>query len=465
MFKNHNRHDVRERQAGEQRMLDRHGLWRSIVRFSLPVIGCGIVQQSFNSIDLAVVGRMVSSSALAAVGANGPVISLIITLFMGLALGSNVVISRALGARNDEVVRRTVATQAMVAVVAGVFLLIVGIGLSAPLLASLDTPDDILPSATRYLRIYALGFPAMLVYNFMSAVLRSMGDTRRPFLWLVIGGVVNLALNLMLVYVFGMGVEGVAIATSVSNVVSAAGVTLKLMRTDGPTRFVPGQMRIYASEFWAMVRIGLPAGIQGTLFAFSNVIIQSALNRLGASAMAGSAAALTYELYGYFVISAFVQAALAFVSINYGAGQYDNCRRIMWRCMVLALGGSFVLNSLVVLNNYTAVAVLTSSSEAIHYGMLRISNVLLWQFVACSYEISGTAMRALGHSLTPMMITLLGTCVMRVWWVRLSGFILDFNMLMAIYPITWFFTGCIMMVAYFFVSHRAFSHPCVKLVK
>ena len=456
MFKNHNRHDVRERQAGEQRMLDRHGLWRSIVRFSLPVIGCGIVQQSFNSIDLAVVGRMVSSSALAAVGANGPVISLIITLFMGLALGSNVVISRALGARNDEVVRRTVATQAMVAVVAGVFLLIVGIGLSAPLLASLDTPDDILPSATRYLRIYALGFPAMLVYNFMSAVLRSMGDTMRPFLWLVIGGVVNLALNLMLVYVFG---------TSVSNVVRAAGVTLKLMRTDGPTRFVPGQMRIYASEFWAMVRIGLPAGIQGTLFAFSNVIIQSALNRLGASAMAGSAAALTYELYGYFVISAFVQAALAFVSINYGAGQYDNCRRIMWRCMVLALGGSFVLNSLVVLNNYTAVAVLTSSSEAIHYGMLRISNVLLWQFVACSYEISGAAMRALGHSLTPMMITLLGTCVMRVWWVRLSGFILDFNMLMAIYPITWFFTGCIMMVAYFFVSHRAFSHPCVKLVK
>ena len=137
----------------------------------------------------------------------------------------------------------------------------------------------------------------------------------------------------------------------------------------------------------------------------------------------------------------------------------------MWRCMVLALGGSFVLNSLVVLNNYTAVAVLTSSSEAIHYGMLRISNVLLWQFVACSYEISGAAMRALGHSLTPMMITLLGTCVMRVWWVRLSGFILDFNMLMAIYPITWFFTGCIMMVAYFFVSHRAFSHPCVKLVK
>lgn len=313
-------------------MLDRRTLWRTLIMFALPIIGSGVVQQSFNSVDLAVVGHFIGSNALAAVGANGAVISLIITMFMGIALGANVVIARALGAGNPEVVRHSGSTQALFSIVAGVGLAVLGLLIAAPILTMLDTPDDVLPQATLYLKIYALGFPGMMIYNFSSAVLRSIGDTLRPLVWLVIGGVVNVALNVVLVVCFGAGVEGVAIATAISNYVSAAGVLFILLRSKGDLHLSLKGMRFYWPEFQAMVRIGLPAGVQGTLFALSNVVIQSAINAFGAQVMAGSAAAVVYEVYGYFIISAFVQAAVAFVSINYGAGQMGMCKSVIWRC-------------------------------------------------------------------------------------------------------------------------------------
>lgn len=438
-------------------MLRREGLTWSLIRFSLPIIGCGLVQQAFNSIDVAVVGRMVSSSALAAVGANGPVISLIITLFMGLGVGINVVVSRALGERNYGRVRRTVATQAVVSAAVGIILLLTGLAVARPLLAALDTPAEILEAATSYLQIYALGFPAMLAYNFSSAVLRSVGDTFRPFLWLVAGGVVNLCLNLVFVCVFGMGVEGVAIATSVSNYVSAAGVIWILSREKGSIRLQRRHLRFYGAEFAAIVRIGLPAGVQGTLFALSNVIIQSAINLLGPDAMAGSAAAITYELYGYFIISAFVQAATAYVGINYGAGQYSNCRIIVWRCVALSALFSFVLNTAVVCFSTAASQLLTGDGASLEYAVMRIQLVLFWQFVASSYEVCGGALRALGYSILPMLITLGGTCVVRIWWVRLSGFTLDYTRLLSVYPATWCLTGVVMVIAYCLVARRAYS--------
>lgn len=445
-------------------MLDRHTLWRTLILFALPIIGSGVVQQSFNSVDLAVVGRFIGSDALAAVGANGSVISLIITLFMGIALGANVVISRALGADNPEVVRHSVSTQALFSIAAGVFLAVLGLIIAEPILTLLDTPANVLPQATLYLKIYALGFPGMMIYNFISAVLRSIGDTMRPLIWLIIGGVVNVILNIVLVVYTGTGVEGVAIATAVSNYVSAAGVAVILMRTRGDLHLSFKGIRMYWPEFRAMVRIGLPAGIQGTLFALSNVVIQSNINLFGAEVMAGNAAALVYEVYGYFIISAFVQAAVAFVSINYGASQMAMCRIVTRRCMLLGAAGTLVFNGFVAWQGTFAIGLLTDSPEAVHYGLMRLNIVLIWQFIATSYEVAGGALRGLGYSFIPMVITLLGTCVVRIIYVKFTSFGQSIESLLNIYPLTWLLTGVGMLVTYFIISRKVFREPRQRLV-
>lgn len=445
-------------------MLNPHGLWRTIILFALPIIGSGVVQQSFNSVDIAVVGRFIGSDALAAVGANGAVISLIITLFMGIALGANVVISRALGAKNPVVVRNSVSTQALFSVAAGIFLAVLGVVIADPVLTLLDTPETVLPRATLYLKIYALGFPGMMVYNFSSAVLRSIGDTFRPMVWLVIGGVVNVALNLTLVIGLGSGVEGVAIATAVANYVSAAGVLAILVRRKDDLHVSICDMKIHWPEFKAMVRIGLPAGLQGTLFALSNVVIQSAINGFGPQVMAGNAAALVYEVYGYFIISAFVQAAVAFVSINYGAGQMDMCSRVIWRCMILGAVGASLFNGVAVWQGQWTIGILTDNPEALHYGLVRLGVVLVWQFIAVSYEVAGGGLRGLGYSVTPMVITLLGTCVVRIIYVKFIPADESISDLLKIYPLTWLLTGIGMLAAYFIISRKVYRSPRQKLV-
>lgn len=445
-------------------MLDSHRLWRNLIVFSLPVIGSGVVQQSFNSIDIAVVGRFIGSDALASVGANGAVISLIITLFMGVALGTNVVIARALGAQNDDVVRRSVATQGLFAIAAGIFLAILGLAVAEPLLRILDTPKEVLTQATLYLKIYALGFPGMMIYNFSSAVLRSIGDTLRPLIWLVVGGLVNVSLNLILVLKFNAGVEGVAIATTVANYVSAVGVTYILIRTKSNIHLSLRHLRIYKPEFMAMVRIGLPAGVQGTLFALSNVIIQSAINSFGPQAMAGNAAALVYELYGYFIITAFVQAAVAFVSMNYGAGQMQMCKKITWRCVILGAFGCAIFNGIVVWQGNFSISILTAHPQAWEYGLMRLHTVLLWQFIATSYEVLGGALRGLGYSFMPMVVTLLGTCVVRIIYVKCLFDFENIVSLLRVYPLTWIITGVGMWVMYIIISKKVYSSPRRKLV-
>ena len=304
----------------------------------------------------------------------------------------------------------------------------------------------------------------MMIYNFISAVLRSIGDTMRPLIWLIIGGVVNVILNIVLVVYTGTGVEGVAIATAVSNYVSAAGVAVILMRTRGDLHLSFKGIRMYWPEFRAMVRIGLPAGIQGTLFALSNVVIQSNINLFGAEVMAGNAAALVYEVYGYFIISAFVQAAVAFVSINYGASQMAMCRIVTRRCMLLGAAGTLVFNGFVAWQGTFAIGLLTDSPEAVHYGLMRLNIVLIWQFIATSYEVAGGALRGLGYSFIPMVITLLGTCVVRIIYVKFTSFGQSIESLLNIYPLTWLLTGVGMLVTYFIISRKVFREPRQKLV-
>lgn len=428
-------------------MLSSRGMTRKLVWFALPIMASGIVQQSFNAIDVAVVGRFVGSGAVASVGTNTPVISLIINLFIGIAVGSNVVIANYIGQKDEHGVSRSVHTSMLLSLVCGVFLLILGEAVARPVLHMMSAPEDVLDDAVLYLRIFALGFPAMMVYNFVSAILRSVGDTRRPFYWLCIGGGVNVLLNLIFVICLKMGVEGVAIATAVSNYLSAIGVTVILMREEGALRLTLAKLKIHRRELVKILQVGLPAGIQGMVFALSNAFIQSGINSFGREAMAGSAAALNFELYCYFVISSFGQAATAFISQNFGAGQWENVMRVYRRCMWLAVGSCLALNILFVGMREQFLSLFIDSPEAIALGAIRMQYVLLFQFIACSYEIAGASMRAIGHSMTPTVIVIVGTCLLRVCWAS-AGRFAELRDLLLVYPISWILTGAAVLLAW-----------------
>jgi putative MATE family efflux protein len=434
-------------------MLSSKGLTRKIIVFALPLMASGIVQQSFNSIDVAVVGKFVGSHALAAVGSNGPIIGLIVNLFVGIAVGANVIISTYLGQRNKEGVERAVATSSLIALIGGLLLLVIGVSIARPMLELLGTPENIIDDAAGYLRLYAVGFPAMLIYNFGSAILRSIGDTKRPFYWLVAGGLVNVTLNLVFVLIFGMGVYGVALGTVLSNCVSASGVVMILMKESGPVRLEIRKLKLWKVQSEKILQVGVPAGVQGMVFSLSNVFIQSAINSYGAEAVAGSAAALNFEFYSYFIISSFVQAVMAFTSQNYGAGQLHQCRVIFGRCMALAVASCLLVGSVIVIFHSQFISLFTSSPQATQYATDRVFAVFVFQCLACTYEVAGGSLRALGYSMTPMLFTVFGTCVVRVAWVSLAYYH-SFSELLAIYPITWTITGTMVVSAWFVIAKR-----------
>lgn len=429
--------------------------WRNMLVFAIPLIASGVLQQSFNSVDIAVVGRFAGHKALAAVGSNGSVISLIVNLFVGLSVGANVVLANYIGRSNSEGIKRTVSTTAALALTSGFLLLAVSQVVAAPLLEMLGTPDEVLDDATTYLRIYSLGMPFMMVFNFGSALLRSCGDTRRPFYALVAGGLVNVALNLLFVICFSMGVKGVAIATVIANVVSASIIFEVLRREEEPYRLRIKAMSFERGELSKILKIGVPAGVQGMVFSLSNVFIQSAINSFGTDAMAGSAAALNYESYSYFIIVAFAQSVVAFTGQNFGAGNLSRCRRVLWVGMVLSVAGSGLIDLLVVLFDRQAIAVFTTAPSVMEYALTRIHVVLAYQFIACSYEIAGASMRGQGYSLTPTLITIGGTCVLRLGWVfLLNNSEASFGQLLTIYPITWVVTGVAMLITRAMISRH-----------
>ncbi len=353
-------------------MLERKGLTRKLIMFVLPVLACGIVQQSFNAVDIAVVGKFVGHEALAAVGSNGPVIGLIVNLFMGLSLGANVVIANFIGQRNSDGIRKAVSTSAALALVCGIGMTIIGLTIARSILQLLETPQEVIDKATEYLMIFSTGFPGMMIFNFGSAILRSIGDTKRPFYCLVAGGIVNVTLNLVFVLGLGMKVEGVAIATSISNYVSAAGIVYLLLKETGDIKLIIKDISFHKSALSKIIRIGLPAGVQGMVFALSNVFIQSGINSFGPETVSGSATALTFEFYCYFVIVAFTQACIAFIGQNFGAGQYDMCRSIFKRCMLLSLVTSAALNLLIFAINPYAISIFTDDPTVAAHASTRI---------------------------------------------------------------------------------------------
>ena len=437
-------------------------LFRKIIIFALPLLASGVLQQSFNAVDIAVVGRFSSHQALAAVGSNGPVINILINLFIGISIGANVVISNYIGRKNNVGIRKAISTISAVALVSGFFLLLLGFFLARPILELINTPDDVIDLATKYLQIYFLGMPFFMIYNFGAAIMRSMGDTKRPFYSLVIAGIINTLLNLLFVAKLGMDVDGVAIATVIANMINAAFIVYWLRREAEPFTLNLRSFYINTGEMRKMLQIGIPAGLQGMVFSVANTFILSAINHYGSDAIAGSAAALNYEVYCYFIMTAFCQSTVAFVSQNYGAGQYERCRRVFRICMLMSVVCCGTANILITCNANFFIGLFSTNPEVITYGITRLQCVLLLQFLASSYEISGSALRGLGYSMTPTVLTIFGTCVLRLIWIyTVCSDNNDFEQLLYIYPITWVITGLAVYIAYRRISAKVFKKKVI----
>lgn len=433
-----------------------HGpLLAKIIIFAMPLAASSILQQLFNSVDVAVVGRFDSSYALAAVGSNGPVISLLINLFLGISMGANVVISNHIGQKDNNLTKYAIRTTAATALFSGLALAVIGVLAARPILTIMGTPTEVLDMAVRYLRIYFIGTPFLLIYNFGSAILRSKGDTSRPLYILVIAGIINTVLNLILVIVFHMGVAGVAIATDIANVFSAASIIFLLIREEEPYRLNLRSIGINKNELKSMLMIGVPAGLQGMVFSFSNVLLQTTINSHGADAVAGSAAAVNFEYYCYFIISAFNGAAITFIAQNYGAGNYNRVKRIYWLCLGLSTLLSVASAQLFIWQKTFFVSLFTPDASVAEYAYTRMLIVLSWQFIACSYEISASAMRGMGKSMLPTLLTIVGTCLLRVVWVfAVCPVWTSYQTIMIVYPITWITTGIMVFTAFHITARK-----------
>ncbi len=421
-----------------------------ILVFALPLALSSILQQMFNSVDVAVVGHYVGAKALAAVGSNGPVIGLFINLLSGLSLGTNAVVSNHIGRHDPYRTRRAVATSMRVAVIGGLLIACVGIASARGILELMGTPDDVMESAVLYLRCFMLGVPFLSIFNFGASILRSVGDTRRPLYILVCSGVLNAVMNVVFVVYLHMGVEGVAIATSIANLVSAAAIVVLLLRDKGPCGLHVDSLKSDFAELGGIVRIGLPAGVQGMVFSFSNMVLQSAVNSYGSDVMAGSAAALNFEYYCFFMIQAFNGAAISFIGQNYGAGNMDRVRRAYGLCMMLGVVFCASLNWLFIWQEELFLGLFTGDRQVMEYGYQRMHIVLGFQALGCSYEITAAALRGMGRSIAPTVFTIIGTCFLRVGWVY---FVMPehpgFENLMLVYPISWILTGVMVISDYF----------------
>ncbi|WP_308238847.1 MATE family efflux transporter [uncultured Prevotella sp.] len=433
-----------------------HGpLLMKILVFSLPLAASSVLQQLFNSIDVAVVGHFASSQALAAVGSNGPVISLLINLFLGVSMGANVIISNHIGQNDEEGIQKAVSTAFTTAIVSGLILMCLGVAAAKPILTIMGTPDDVLTLAATYLRIYFLGIPFFLIFNFGAAILRSMGDTKRPLYILVIAGIVNTVLNLFFVIVLKMSVAGVAVATGIANLVSALLIIRLLCKEKAPFRLHLNKIGVVWSELKRMLMIGIPAGLQGMVFSFSNVLLQTAINGYGSDAIAGSAAALNFEYYCYFVIAAFNGAAISFIGQNYGAGNKERVKRIYWICLTLSVVCCGALNKLFVWQHSFFLSFFSNDPNVQAYGATRMDIVLAWQFIASSYEISASSLRGMGKSMLPTILTVFGTCLLRIVWVyAVCPVWHTFDVIMLVYPVSWCLTGIMVCTAYYITARK-----------
>ena len=433
-----------------------HGpMFYKILFFALPLAASSILQQLFNSADVAVVGRFAGSAALAAVGGNSPVINLLINMFVGLSIGANVIIANFIGQGREDKVKEAVHTVMSVALISGVSLLVIGIIIAKPILLMINTPSEVINLAVLYLRIYFLGMPFVMVYNFGAAILRSTGETRKPLYCLIISGIINILLNLLLVIVFHLSVAGVAIATVIADGVSAFLVVYFLSHSDDAIRLNIRELSLNKEIVVKVIKIGAPAGLQGVVFSLSNVFIQSAINGFGTHAMAGSSAGLNYEYFTYYMINAFNQTAVTFTSQNYGAKDLERCKRAFRISLVTGMTLTLVMSFIFVGATDFFAGIYTNDPVAIKYAIIRMKHVTLLECLTGVYEISGGALRGMGHSLLPALLTVIGSCGFRVVWLyTVFKVVPTFTMLRNVYPVTWVITGTMVMTSYLIIRKR-----------
>lgn len=427
-----------------------------ILRYTLPLALSGILQLCFNAADMIVVGRYSSGEALAAVGSTGALINLIINVFMGLSVGVSVCVAHAWGAKNKESVRQIVHTAMLTSIIAGMIVLLIGFFGCRTFLTWMGTPDNVIDLSTTYMKIYFLGMPACMVYNFGASILRSIGDTKRPLLFLVIAGVVNVLLNMFTVILLHMGVAGVAVATAASQVVSAALVVVFLMRRQDSCRLVLRHLRIYPDKLLSIVRVGLPAGLQGAVFSISNVLIQSSINSFGSVAMEGNTAASNLEGFIYNAMNAFYHSALTFTGQNLGARKPERIPRILLTTIALSMSISLTLSGLMYVFREPLLALYRPGApEVLAYGSLRMSIIVLTYFLCGVMDVFTGSLRGMGASLTPMLISLMGACVTRVIWIY-TVFAANptLQVLYLCYPVSWLFTICMQIVAFIVIRHN-----------
>lgn len=436
-----------------------HGpLMGKLILFALPIAFSSILQQLFISANVAVVGHFVSAQAMAAVGGNGPIVNLIINLFLGLSVGANVVIARYVGREDEEGCQSAVHTVMTVSILSGLFLLVAGQVLAPFMLKLVDVPEDVMDLAVLYLRIYFLGMPCIMVYNFGAAVLRSVGDTKRPMYSLIAAGIVNVTLSLVLVLVFNMGVAGVGLATLAGNVVSSGLVVYFLLNEDDLIRLSLRKLSIARVHLVRVIKIGAPAGLQGMIFSLSNVCILSGINGFGSSTAAGSATAINFEFISYFFINAFCQATVTFTSQNYAMCRLSRCRQIFREAMTCGILLSGATCLIFTLGAAWFTGFYTSDPEVIRHSVTRVSIVESMQWLSATYEISGAALRGMGISMLPAIVTLVGSCILRIVWVyTVFRMVPTYEMLLSVYPVSWAITGIIMLVAYFLIRKKLFS--------
>lgn len=393
-------------------------LFSGIVNFTVPIILTSLLQLLFNAADLVVVGQFCGSVSVAAVGATGALTNLMVNFFIGLSIGTGVAVAHGIGSREDREVHCIVHTALPLSLVSGLVLTVLGVAFSRTFLHWMGTPDTVLPLSAVYMEIYFGGVTFTLIYNFSAAILRAAGDTKSPLLFLFIAGVVNVVLNVFFVLVCQMNVAGVALATTISQAISAVLVTMALMRRNDACKLDLKKLHFYKPQLRKMIRIGLPAGIQSSLFSISNVLIQSSINSFGDVLMSGNAAASNIEGFVYVCLNAFHQTAVNFIGQNAGARQYKRVYRILWICLACVTVVGIVTGSLAYVLGPKLLAIyITDSPEAIAYGLTRMAFICLPYFLCGLMDVSTGALRGIGASLTPMLISVLGVCGFRVLWI------------------------------------------------
>lgn len=428
-------------------------LYKNIFLFAIPIALSSMLQQLFNAADTAIVGHFDTSAALAAVGTNGEIVALLVSLSSGLSVGANVLIARKIGEHKEKDMPSLIQSAILLAAIVGVMGLVIGQCVCVPLLTAIRTPSAILPAAILYLRTYFVAYPFLILYDFLSAIFRAYGNSRYPFMALTASGMANVGLNLLFVVGFHLGVFGVAAATVISTMLSAILMIGRLKKELPGFTFSILKWDIRLDNMIEILKVGIPAAVQGAVFCFANIFVQASVNSFGASAIAGSTIAMNFEYFAYYVITAFGQTATTFTSQNYAAGQKKRCRKIMWISIGFSILSSLILiEPLIFFQNFFT-GFFSAEQDVIQSAGLRMMCILFFEPLCGLYEIPAGILRGAGHSLYPAIATMVGTCFLRILWIyTVFGQYHQLNVLYYAFPISWILTIFLVLIGFLVIK-------------